>query len=207
MKYKLIIGSGIFFETACRAWKKDFPETTLNVIEIPQKEDFEFDYSVLDGIDSKDVSVFIAFDERFGNFKRMELVLEVQRRGFKIDSYISKSASVADGVNIGENVFVGDNVTVAHGTVIGFNTVIHAGTNIGAHVNIASSCWFETGVQIGTKANIGRHTIVRMGAIVGKSVQIGWGCELGWPQFYGETVPDKTTFDTRYDEPIYVYGI
>jgi hypothetical protein len=193
-------------ELVYHAWKQNFPSDALEVVQISQGPDYEFDYSVFDKISPSDVSVFIAIDEQFGNFKRMELLQAAQNRGFVIESFVSKAAAIADEVDIGQNVFVGDNVTLGYGSVIGFNTVVHAGTNIGAKALIGSSCWIESGVQVGAKASLGRHGTVRTGALIGKAVQVGWGCELGWPRLYNEAVADKTVFDTRYDEPIYVYG-
>ncbi|WP_198155219.1 hypothetical protein [Candidatus Burkholderia verschuerenii] len=64
----------------------------------------------------------------------------------------------------------------------------------------------DMGVIVGQGAEIGAHSILRSGAIVAPKVKIGRNCELGWARLYNTDLASRTTFDPRYDEPIYVYG-
>jgi acetyltransferase-like isoleucine patch superfamily enzyme len=62
------------------------------------------------------------------------------------------------------------------------------------------------GVIVGDGAEIGAHSTLRMGALVAPGIKVGRNCELGWPRRYDEDLPSRTVFDSRYDEPIFVYG-
>ena len=206
MQSRWVIGGGAYLDEAVAAWKKLRPSENVVRVEVPQHADYEFDLGVLDGLDPADGAMFVAIDDRFGNFKRMELMQAVMERGFRLEACVSASAILPQDMPIGPNAFVGDGVVIGAGSRVDYNAVLHPGVKVGAGVHIRSSCWLEIGVTVGSGAKIGAHSSVRMGAMVAPNVKIGRGCELGWPQLYNRDVADKTTFDTRYDEPIFVYG-
>jgi len=206
MKSRWVVGGGAHLEHAFSAWKQARPEENVIKVEVPQREDYSFDLTVLDRISEAGGSMFVAFDERFGNFKRMELMQLVMERGFKLESFISPSAIVSPDAAIGPNVFVGEGAVLGIGSRVDFNTVIRDGVKLGAGVHLRPSCWLETGVLVGDDAEIGAHSILRMGAVVGPRVKVGKHCELGWARLYEKEIPSRTVFDTRYEEPIYVYG-
>jgi acetyltransferase-like isoleucine patch superfamily enzyme len=206
MKSRWVIGSGTYLDEAIAAWKLLRPQENVVRIEVPQHADFEFDMGVLDGLNPVDGTMFVAVDDRFGNFKRTELMQAVTERGFRLEACVSASAIVAEGIPVGPNAFVGDGVVIGAGSRIDYNAVVHPGVKIGTNVHIRSSCWLELGVTVGSGAKIGAHSIVRMGAMVAPNVKVGRGCDLGWAQVYKQDVPDKTTYDSRYDEPIRVFG-
>ena len=206
MQFKWVIGSGTYLNEASAAWKKLRCEDTVVRIEVPQHADFEFDLNALEGLNPEEGTMFVAIDDRFGNFKRMELMQTMLERGFRLEACVSSSAILPPDMPIGPNAFVGDGVVIGAGSRVDYNAVLHSGVKIGADVHIRSSCWLEIGVTIGSGAKLGAHSTVRMGAIVAPNVKIGRNCELGWPQLYNQDVADKTCYDTRYDEPIFVYG-
>ncbi|KFJ13951.1 bacterial transferase hexapeptide family protein [Delftia acidovorans] len=205
MKYRWIVGCGDFLDTAFHAWKQFRPDELIKRVEVRQNADYAFDCSVLDTLDPAKGSAFIAFNERFGNFKRLELMQAAVDHGLNLEPFISPMANVATDVVIGPNSFIGHNACIGHGSRIDFNTVIHNGVQIGIRSTINASCWIESGVQVGDNVEIGAHGILRMGAMIKKGITVGEGCELGWPRLYHEDIPSKTVFDLRYDEPIYVY--
>ncbi|AJZ35305.1 UDP-3-O-(3-hydroxymyristoyl)glucosamine N-acyltransferase [Xanthomonas citri] len=206
MKSRWIIGRSEYLDLAFHAWKQARQDETVIRIEVPQDSEHEFDLGVLDGLDPTDGAMFVAFDERFGNFKRVELMQAAMERGFKLESYIHSSAAIGTDVVIGLNTFVGAHAVVGHGCKIDYNTVIHAGAHLGTACRIKSSCWIENGVQIGAGVEIGGNSILRTGAIVRGGIKVGRSCELGWPRVYCEDVPAKTYFDARYHNPIHTFG-
>ncbi|MCC4595534.1 UDP-3-O-(3-hydroxymyristoyl)glucosamine N-acyltransferase [Xanthomonas campestris pv. phormiicola] len=205
MKSRWIIGGSEYLDLAFHAWKQARQDETVIRIDVPQDADHAFDLGVLDGLNPSDGVMFAAFDEHFGNFKRMELMQAAMERGFKLEPFIHSSATIGADTVIGLNAFVGANAVVGHGCRIDYNTVIHAGAHLGPACRIKSSCWIEHGVQIGTGVEIGGNSILRTGAIVRSGVKVGRSCELGWPRVYDEDVPAKTYFDTHYDTPIHTY--
>lgn len=206
MKYKWIIGAGIYLEIAFNAWKQAYPEIIIEKIEVPQAQDYSFELGSLDNLDPREGTAFVAFDERFGNFKRVKLMQSALDRGFKLESFISPRSMLSSNIRIGPNTFIGDGVVIGHGSRIDYNSVLLSGTQIGSSVHIRSSCWLESGTIVGNSAQIGAHSILRSGAIIAGNVNIGRGCELGWPQRYDKDIDARTFFDPRYDSPIYVYG-
>ncbi|MPS47499.1 UDP-3-O-(3-hydroxymyristoyl)glucosamine N-acyltransferase [Methylobacillus sp.] len=205
MTSRWIVGGGTYLEQAFRAWQQAHPDDTVEKIDVPQGRDYRFDLGVLDGLNPTQGVMFVAFDERFGNFKRMELMQAAMERGFKLESFIHPSASISAGVAIGMNVFIGAHAVIGHGSRIDYNTVIHAGVHLGPGSRVKASCWVENGVQIRANVDIGTHCTIRMGAAIQAGIKVGRGAELGWPQLYTSDVPNKTVFDIRYDEPIYTH--
>lgn len=205
MKYKWIIGNGNFLEITFHSWKQAFPEEAIEKIDIQQHFDYNFDFSHLEKIDSSQGSAFVALDERFGNFKRIELMQAVLERGFKLATFIHPTAVVCENTDIGINTFIGANTFIGHDCTIGYNTVINPGSHISHGCRIKPSCWIESGVQLDSNVELGSNSILRTGTIVRRGIRIGKSCELGWPKVYTSDIPNKTAFDIRYDNPIFVY--
>lgn len=206
MKSRWVIGGGDYLDLAFHAWKQASPDEHVQKIEVAQGEEDELNLAVFEQLDPETGDAFIAFDDRFGNFKRMELFRAALERGFAMAPFISASADVAGDAAIGRNVFVGPRAVIGHGCKVQYNSVVHAGAQLGANSHLRSSVWIEPGVQIGSGVKVGAHAIVRTGAIVHSNIRIGKSAELGWPQIYNTDIADKTVYDIRYDEPIYVYN-
>ena len=205
MKFRWIVGGDVFLDLAFNAWKQARPDEAVVKIVVPQGSDYAFDIQALENLNPAEGTMFVAFNERLGNFKRMELMQAALERGFKLESFISPHAVIAENAVIGPNVFIDAGVYVGPGTRIDYNNVINAGAKLGSGVHLRASCWVEMGVTIGNQASIGAHSTLRMGAVVAEGTRIGRSCELGWPQRYDKHIPSKTIFDARYDEPIYTY--
>ena len=206
MKSRWVVGGGVCLEQVFGTWTRAHPQENVQRIELLPGEDYSFDLRALDALDPAQGTMFVAFDERFGNFKRMELMQLVMERGFKLESFVAPSAIVPPDAIIGPNAFVGAGVVLGSGCRIDFNAVVRDGARLGAGAHLRSSCWLETGALVGDGADIGAHSILRMGAIVGSNVKVGKHCELGWPRRYEKDVAARTIFDARYEEPIRVYG-
>jgi acyl-[acyl carrier protein]--UDP-N-acetylglucosamine O-acyltransferase len=206
MKSRWVVGGGVCLEQVFGAWSRAYPQESVQRIEPLPGDDYAFDLHALDALDPAQGTMFVAFDERFGNFKRMELMQLVMERGFKLESFVSPSAIVPPDAIVGPNAFVGEGVVLGIGCRIDFNAVVRDGARLGAGVHLRSSCWLETGVLVGDGADIGAHSILRIGAVVAPLVKIGKHSELGWAQRYDQDVAARTIFDARYPEPICVYG-
>ena len=206
MKSRWIVGGGRYLDLAVQAWKQARPDECIERIEVPQTADYQFDLGVLAALSPAEGAMFVAFDERFGNFKRMELMQAAMERGFKLEALVSPGAAVAPDAVIGPNAFIGAGVCIGAGTRIDYNSVINAGARLGSGVHLRASCWLDMGVVVGDGAEVGAHSILRMGTLVAPGIKVGRNCELGVPRLYDRDIPSRTTFDTRYDEPIVVYG-
>ncbi|MDL5039208.1 UDP-3-O-(3-hydroxymyristoyl)glucosamine N-acyltransferase [Comamonas sp. Y6] len=206
MAYKWIIGSGTFLEVVHDAWHRAHPNLQLEKISISQNAIYEFDLGALDALSPAVGTAFVAFDERFCNFKRQELMSALVERGFALEPFISPRALLASNVQVEPNAFIGDGAIVGWGSHIGSNSILLPGSQVGCNVDIQSACWLEAGTHVGDGAHIGAHCTLRNGALVAPRIRIGACCELGWPQRYSHDVAEKTYFDPRYDQPIYTYN-
>ena len=205
MACKWVIGASSYLDVAHEAWSRAFPDLRIAKVIITQDTHYRFNLEPLDALDPADGTAFVALDERFGNFKRVELMQMVMERGFKLESFISPYAMLAGDVQVGPNAFVGDGVIAGPGSRIGYNSVLRPGVQVGSSVHIRPSCWLDSGVIVGDGVQFGAHCTVRSGAVIAPHVQIGRNCELGWPRRYDKDLAPKTIYDTRYDAPIYTY--
>lgn len=205
MACRWIIGASDFLDVAYDAWCQAFTGLQFEKITIAQNPHYDFDLTALNALSPSEGTAFVAFDQRFGNFKRRDLMAAVMERGFRLEPFISPRAMVAGNVQIGPNAFIGDGAIVGHGSRIGFNSVLLPGVKTGSNVHIRPSCWLESGVVVGDGAQIGTHCTVHSGAVVAPRVQVGRHCHLGWPRRYDTDIAPKTIYDTRYDAPIYTY--
>ncbi len=206
MKSRVVLGGGDALDVAWRAWSAGTDSGDVMRLEIAQHSDYSFDLSVFDRLDPAATALFIAFDERFGNFKRLELMHAAMERGFRLESIVSAHAMVGGDARIGPNTFVGDGAVIGAGALIDYNCVLHAGAIVGYAARVRASCWIESGVILGARTDIGMHSILRTGASVANGVKVGRGCELAVARAYREEIAPKTVFDPRFDTPIRVYG-
>jgi acetyltransferase-like isoleucine patch superfamily enzyme len=206
MQSRVVLGAGDMLEIACRAWSETSNGETVTRLEIAQAADYTFDFSVFDGQDPAGTFLFVALDERFGNFKRMEIMQAAMSRGFQLATIRAPGAAVAADARLGPNVFVGAGAIIGAGVLVDFNTIVNAGAIVGFGARLKASCWIEGGAVIGNRAEIGAHAILRAGVVVAPRVKIGRHCEIGVPGLYRTDVVSKTVFDPRYDEPLVVYG-
>jgi UDP-3-O-[3-hydroxymyristoyl] glucosamine N-acyltransferase len=206
MKSKVVLGGGDMLPLVASAWAELSPSESVVSVEITQHEDYTFDYSVLDAFDPMATQLFVAFDERFGNFKRAELMQAAMSRGFSLATIKAPGAVVAADARLGPNVFVGGGAVVDPGATIDYNSVIRAGAVVGFRARIKASCWIESGVHVGAHAEISAQSILRSGVIIAPSTKIGRYCEIGVPGLYRTDIAAKTVYDPRYDEPLVVYG-
>lgn len=206
MAFRWVVGEGNCLTQVAATWMRMHPQDAVQKIELPLGADYQFDLGAMDNLDPTQGMMFVAFDERFGNFKRAELMQAVMARGFKLDTFIAPSAIVPSDTVIGPNAFIGEGVVLGMGCRVDFNAVVRDGAKLGTSVRLRSSCWLDTGVVVGDGAEIGAHSILRIGTVVAPRVKVGGHCELGWARLYDVDVPTKTIYDTRYAESIRVYA-
>ena len=205
MEYKWIIGLGHHLDMVHDAWCNAFPQLKIKKITVTQDSTYEFDLSALDNELPKSGSAFVAIDERFGNFKRLELMEKIIESGFTLEPFISPHAWIAPTVHVGSNAWIGAGAMIDHQSHIDYNSVLLPGAKIGRNTKIGSSCWIESGAVVGNEVDVGSHCILRNGSMISHGVKIGRNCELGWPQMYRKNIPPKTIFDGRYDAAIHTY--
>lgn len=203
---RIVLGSGDFLELVAGSWAEASGGESITRVEVPQHDDYSFDFRVVEAFDPATTSMFVAFDGRFANFKRAELLQAMMARRFQLATIKAPGAQVALDATLGPNVYVGAGAVIGAAARVDYNSVIHAGTVLGYGARIKPSCWIESGVQIGPRAEVAAHVTLRTGVIVAPGVKIGRYCEIGVPGLYRSDVAAKTIIDPRYDVPLVVYG-
>jgi UDP-3-O-[3-hydroxymyristoyl] glucosamine N-acyltransferase len=206
MKSRVVLGAGDMLDLVACAWSDASPGEAIIRVEATQRSDYSFDLRALDAFDPVTTLLFAAFDERFGNFKRAELMQAAMARGFHLATIVARGAEVASTARTGRNVFIAPGAVVGSGVSIDYNSVLHAGSVVCHGARIKASCWIESGVTIGAHADVAAHVTLRTGVLVAPSVKIGRYCDIGVPGLYRTHVASKTIIDPRYDTPILVYG-
>lgn len=205
MSCNWLIGGTEHLDFVEEYWRRYWPDLLFKKLVIQQNANFEFDLSCLDSLLTKGDHAFVACDQRFGNFKRLELMHFIANKGIKLINLISPRSMVANNAKIGTNVFVADGCIIGPNCRIEYNTVILQGSSIGYKTHIRSSNWIEPGVCIGNNVNIGSNSIICTGAIVADNISIGRNCELGWRKLYAFDIEAGSFYDSKFDNPILTY--
>lgn len=187
---------------ACEAWRSARPDLQLLPIEVEQDQAYAFDLSFLSGYSPDQASAFTAFDNRFLNFKRLELMGLVKSRGFKLEPFVSPRALVSQTAQVGENCFVDDGATLGPRAELQYNCFLGARGVIGMDAKVGHSVWIEPAAVVGCGAKIGPHTTVGTGVIIADGVELGRCCVVDVPGKYRRNIPAKTFINPEFDEPI-----
>lgn len=188
------------------AWRQAAGDAVIERIEVTQRPDYSFDLGFLEGRSPTETTAFAAFDNRFLNFKRLELMGLIRERGFRMDRFVSPSASVAPDVKIGENSFISDGVVVGPGACIQYSSFIGARVIVGPGADVGPVTWIAPGVVIGSNVRIGAHTTLGMGVQLADGVQVGRLCVVEVPGLYRSNIGARTFFNTNFDEPIRTFN-
>ncbi len=206
LKSKLVVGAGDFLEIAFHAWKEKDPAIAVEKLEITQDEYHSFDLGFLDGYLPEETSMFAAFDNRFLNFKRLELMGAIKSRGFCMDAFIGGGAIVGAGVKIGENSFVSEGAVIGAAAILQYNIYLGARAVVGYAAQIGHSAWIEAAVVLGRRARIGTHTTLGLGVSVTDNIQVGRMCLIEDPGQYCENIPAKTFCKPSFEGPIRIFN-
>jgi len=168
-------------------------------------EDIEQDYP------SSQVNFFAPMMAHKMNQTRATIYSEIKRKGYKMISYISSSASVYGHENIGENCFILEDNTVQPFTCIGDNVVLWSGNHIGhhsliqshnfftSHVVLSGHCVVEPYCFFGVNAAIRDGLVIKKGTFVSMSASVirdteEWGIYKGSPAQKKEGVLSKDIY-------------
>jgi acyl-[acyl carrier protein]--UDP-N-acetylglucosamine O-acyltransferase len=160
----------------------------------------------LDGLDGEGASAFVAFDARFLNGMRLDLMASLRLRGIAMPALVEPGALVAAGVRMDDNCWIGAGAIIQHGSRIGFNTVIGAGAIVGSGVTVGHSVWIDEGVVIGRGARIGAQVTLGLGVIVGHGRQIGKLCIVDKAGRIEHDIAARTFIHATHAQPIVIIG-
>ncbi len=117
--------------------------------------------------------IFIALEHGRQNAARADIAAEARALGYRLASFVSPTARVAEGVDIGEHCFIMDGVLVQHGSRIGDNNIIHANAHIAQACCIGDHNYFGAGFFADRYSRIGSFNAFGSQVRVGESLEIG----------------------------------
>lgn len=201
-----MIGLPPFVGVACNVWRRARPDLVVDMSEVVQGKDFVFDESTFDTFGPPDVPVFVAIDNRYLNFKRLELMTLLAARGFRLDQVVGVHAVLGEGVTLGDNVLIGEGAVIGDGASIGRGAYLGARAVVGPDAVIAPGAWIEPGVVIGARAQIGTQTTITSGVVIADAVEVGSLCVLAVPGLVRLTIEDRTYLHPAFPDQIRILG-
>jgi len=197
-----VVGLAPSVELVRNVWRRARPDLEIEASAIGQRPDFTFDETSFVATCAVDVALFVAIDNRFLNFKRLELMQILGSRGYRFDRIIGQHAIIGEEATIGDNVMIGEGAVIGDGAVIGHGVCIGARAVIGPTAIVEPGVWIEPGAVIGAGATIGTQTSVASGVVVAGGIEVGALCLLGVPGLIRRPVEDRTYFHPAFQEPI-----
>lgn len=206
MSSRRVIGLAPFLDVASNVWRRSRPEIPIESIAVVQGQDFVFDESSIAAYGEIEIPVFVAIDNRYLNFKRLELMTLLRARGHRFDRIVGLQAVLGEGVTVGENALVGEGAVIGDGASVGNAAYIGARAVVGPGAVVCDGAWIEPGVILGARVKVGAQTSITSGIVVADGVEIGAQCVLAIPGLIRLAVDDRTYFHPAFPEPIRVLG-
>jgi UDP-3-O-[3-hydroxymyristoyl] glucosamine N-acyltransferase len=197
-----VIGRGGELQRALAAWRELAPEIELQQVDMAA----EGAQAILDSIDPRESTAFVAADAYFLNFHRLELMSVVRARGIAMPPLVERGAIVGADVKIPDNTWIGAGAVIQPGCRIGFNVVIGPGAIVGGGAEIGQSAFIDAGVTVGHGARIGSKATLGLGVTIGHGVEVGTLCVIDKPGRYETNIAAKTFIQTSHAHPMVIFG-
>lgn len=123
--------------------------------------------------------VYVAMGFRSMNQLRQKACAAVKARGYRLASFISKSASVWEGFVQPDHLAVYESVILQPFTQVGENVIIRTNVNLGHHTAVGDDVFLASGVVTGGGVAIGDRSVIGLGAVVRDGVRVAEDCFIG----------------------------
>jgi len=200
---KYIVGSRDLLETAVTDWIDTGINDVLIPIELELKNDYRFDFSTINKLSPVNATAFAVWGNDFMNFQRLELFMELKKRGFHLPPLICKGCFLDSSVEIAENSYISRLVEIGARSKINYNTKIMSAVHIGSEVVIGASCFIGVGSILMDKSKLGEFSIASELTFVSTSCMVGKNCFLG-PKTY---IEEDTMSNSYLDGKLNAYVI
>lgn len=136
---------------------------------------------ILKGLDSKGFVLALGVGSMRAFITRKNIFEKYLSSGFVFPSiahkeaYISRTATVADGVQIMAGAIIQPSTFIEENVIINTSAVIEHDCKISAHSHVSSGAVLGGGVEIGECSHIGLGARVLQGIRIGKNVTVGAG--------------------------------
>jgi sugar O-acyltransferase (sialic acid O-acetyltransferase NeuD family) len=139
------------------------------------------------------VTLFIAMGIQKVNRLRAQKVADSQARGYRLASYLSSKAKVADDLTLHPNSFIMEDAYLQPNVTVGRNSIIWAKSAIGFRSRIGDHCWIVS-ASLGESVTVGDYTLIGINATIASFLTIGASNVIG----AGALVLEDTQDDSIY---------
>jgi len=126
-----------------------------------------------------DHDMFVAMSYAQMNLVREQKCEAARASGYRLRSFVSRHAAVAENVEIGDNCFILENVVLQPFVRVGNNVTIWSGTHVGHHTVVGDNSFITSHVVISGGVEVGRNCFMGVNATVRDHVRIGDSCLIG----------------------------
>lgn len=125
-----------------------------------------------------DFGMFVAVGIGRVNRSRAEKVAEAEAKGYRLASFVSSRADVADDLVVRPNTMIMERTGIQPFVEIGRDTIVWSGTRVGFRTTIGDHCWI-VGPILGESVAVGDSTFIGLNATIAPSVRIGRSNVIG----------------------------
>jgi sugar O-acyltransferase (sialic acid O-acetyltransferase NeuD family) len=120
----------------------------------------------------EDHDLFVAVGLRDVNQKRAAKLVEAERKGYRLASYVSSRALVPKEHEVGPNTWIMETAHLHPFVKTGRNVVVWSRSTIGLNSTIGDDCWIAGGL-VGESVSVGAGTFIGLGATVASFTSVG----------------------------------
>lgn len=107
------------------------------------------------------------------NRDRAQTIERAKAKNYRLASYVSQHAFVANNVTLGEHVFIFEDNVIQSSVVIGDNCILWSGNHVGHHSRIGNNVFVSSHVVISGRCSIGDNCFLGVNATLANATTIG----------------------------------
>jgi sugar O-acyltransferase (sialic acid O-acetyltransferase NeuD family) len=143
--------------------------------------------------------VFVAVGLQKVNKQRECKVNEAESKHYRLASFISPKAAVADDLQVGANSMVMEHSILQPFVKVGRNSIIWSASRMGFHTTVGDHCWIVSAI-FGERVLIGDNSFIGLNATIAPKVHIGKGNVIGAGALILSDTRDNEVYRERSSE-------
>jgi acetyltransferase-like isoleucine patch superfamily enzyme len=199
----LIVGAGFVLKQCAAAWQEAQPERNIRILEAAALDHVN---RAMDAFPASEWRAFGVLPASGVNMARLKLMVDLRLKGYKLESFVSPTASVPRGLKLAENCFINAGAVIEEEVKTRDNLFVGARAVIGYGSELGHSVWIGAGALLGARISVGDNCVIGSGASLADDMRVGELCELNIAQEYRRSVEAKTFFSPIFDGPMRIYG-
>jgi hypothetical protein len=167
------MGKEPWLSFAVTGWTLTAPSLVIVPVEVSLSKNYSFNYGLVDTYNPLNASAFVAWDDDFENFQRLELMGFLKARGFKLPPLIETNCQLGKNVDIKENCWIQPNCVIADNVSVGMNVFLGMNSRVGLKTVIGNNTWIGQNVIVGSNVKISSHVSLASRMLISDNISIG----------------------------------